>query len=64
MTREEYKDLLVRQIFEAREDLDATSSRNWEDSWDCNSQEDDEDRDDLHRQANRCRLKLNEILGR
>jgi hypothetical protein len=63
MTRQDYIALCERKIQEAREELSYTASQSWEDSSDCNSDEDDSERDHLHRQINWHELKLRELRG-
>lgn len=63
MTRQEYIALCERQIQEAREELSYTASQDWEDSSDCNSDEDDSERDRLHRQISWHQDKLRQLRG-
>ena len=63
MTRQDYIALCERKIAEAREELSYTASHSWEDSSDCNSDEDDSERDQLHRQINWHECKLRQLRG-
>ena len=63
MTRQDYIALCERKIAEAREELTVNASQDWEDSSDCNCDEDDSERDRLHRQINWHELKLRELRG-
>ena len=63
MTRQDYIALCERKIQEAREELSYTAAESWEDSSDCNSDEDDYDSDRSHRQINWHEGKLRELRG-
>ena len=63
MTRQDYIALCERKIQEAREELSYTAAESWEDSSDCNSDEDDYDSDRSHRQINWHQNKLRELRG-